>query len=387
MNRPRSIHVKATVISTAISPGPLAMNTTTARLLANIFAEAYDEAGSPPPLLKERQPSRSELDLETSSFTLNNGQGMPAASSETARAGCPLGYPKKGNPPVNPPVAQPGQLAILPQSSRGVPLGPTATTRTPAKRHLSDRGRSLSLPNPVQSRPDSRPLNDYERYVYRLARIPGRCLHASAHHGAPPPHRYVYPDGSSFEGEFIEGRMHGRGSYTDGQIRYDGEFVENLKEGRGVLRRLSTGERLEATWVADQVHGLGTLTSPSGDKYVGAFVGGKKHGIGELHYANGDMFRGQWIDDRAEGQGVMLYANNSRYEGSWRDNQRNGMGTFHLTDGSKYEGLWLHGRKEGKGALLLPSGATFSSMWTQGGISGQGLLELPEQSPWLDPEM
>ena len=168
MNRPRSIHVKATVISTAVSPGPSAMNTTTARLLANIFAEAYVEAGSPPPLLKERQPSRSELDLETSSFTLNNGQGMPAASSETARAGCPLGYPKKGNPPVNPPVAQPGQLAILPQSSRGVPLGPTATTRTPAKRHLSDRGRSLSLPNPVQSRPDSRPLNDYERYVYRV---------------------------------------------------------------------------------------------------------------------------------------------------------------------------------------------------------------------------
>ena len=169
MNRPRSIHVKATVISTAVSPGPSAMNTTTARLLANIFAEAYDEAGSPaPPLLKERQPSRSELDLETSSFTLNNGQGMPAASSETARAGCPLGYPKKDNPPVNPPVAQPGQLAILPQSSRGVPLGPTATTRTPAKRHLSDRGRSLSLPNPVQYRPDSRPLNDYERYVYRV---------------------------------------------------------------------------------------------------------------------------------------------------------------------------------------------------------------------------
>ena len=168
MNRPRSIHVKATVISTAVSPGQSAMNTTTARLLANIFAEAYDEAGSPPPLLKERQPSRSELDLETSSFTLNNGQGMPAASSETARAGCPLGYPKKDNPPVNPPVAQPGQFAILPQSSRGVPLGPTATTRTPAKRHLSDRGRSLSLPNPVQYRPDSRPLNDYERYVYRV---------------------------------------------------------------------------------------------------------------------------------------------------------------------------------------------------------------------------
>ena len=197
MNRPRSIHVKATVISTAVSPGPSAMNTTTARLLANIFAEAYDEAGSPPPLLKERQPSRSELDLETSSFTLNNGQGMPAASSETARAGCPLGYPKKDNPPVNPPVAQPGQFAILPQSSRGVPLGPTATTRTPAKRHLSDRGRSLSLPNPVQYRPDSRPLNDYERYVYRLARIPGRCLHASAHHGAPPPHRYVYRVGGA----------------------------------------------------------------------------------------------------------------------------------------------------------------------------------------------
>lgn len=166
MNRPRSIHVKATVISTAISPGPLAMNTTTARLLANIFAEAYDEAGSPPPVLKERQPSRGELDLKTPSCTLDNGQVMPTATSETVRAG--PGVPPGAQPPV------PGQLTIVPlivpQSSRGE-LGTTATrtpVKSPVKRHLSDRGRSLSLPNPVQYRPDSRPLNDYERYVYRV---------------------------------------------------------------------------------------------------------------------------------------------------------------------------------------------------------------------------
>ena len=164
MNRPRSIHVKATVISTAISPGPLAMNTTTARLLANIFAEAYDEAGSPPPVLKERQPSRGKLDLKTPSCTLDKGQAMPTATSETVRASRPPGVPPGAQPPV------PGQLTIVPQSSRGV-LGPTATrtpVKSPVKRHLSDRGRSLSLPNPVHYRPDSRPLNDYERYVYRV---------------------------------------------------------------------------------------------------------------------------------------------------------------------------------------------------------------------------
>jgi hypothetical protein len=140
------------------------MNTTTARLLANIFAEAYDEAGSPPPVLKERQPSRGELDWKTPSCTLDNGQAMPTATSETVRASRPPGVPPGAQPPV------PGQLTIVPQSSRGE-LGPTATrtpVKSPVKRHLSDRGRSLSLPNPVHYRPDSRPLNDYERYVYRV---------------------------------------------------------------------------------------------------------------------------------------------------------------------------------------------------------------------------
>ncbi len=48
---------------------------------------------------------------------------------------------------------------------------------------------------------------------------------------------------------------------------------------------------------------VGTLTSPSGNKYVGEYKDGKWHGQGTYTHANGSKYVGEWKDGKEHGQG------------------------------------------------------------------------------------
>ena len=71
-------------------------------------------------------------------------------------------------------------------------------------------------------------------------------------------------------------------THTD---RYEGE-------------RNSLGER----------HGRGTLTTASGDKYVGEWKNDKKDGHGVASLACGDKYVGEWEDDKKHGRGTIMNA-------------------------------------------------------------------------------
>ena len=53
---------------------------------------------------------------------------------------------------------------------------------------------------------------------------------------------------------------------------------------------------------------FGTLTGPSGDKYVGEFKDDQLHGQGTYTFANGDKYVGEWKDDKKHGQGTYTSA-------------------------------------------------------------------------------
>ena len=49
--------------------------------------------------------------------------------------------------------------------------------------------------------------------------------------------QYLYTDGGIYEGEWLDGKMHGRGLYTfPNGNKYDGEWQNDVKEGYGVLQ-------------------------------------------------------------------------------------------------------------------------------------------------------
>jgi len=61
-----------------------------------------------------------------------------------------------------------------------------------------------------------------------------------------------------FEGNFVNGRLEGRGSYIDHLGTYEGEFVNSLPNGQGVYVS-NSGWRYEGEFLAGLMTGRGTL--------------------------------------------------------------------------------------------------------------------------------
>ena len=96
--------------------------------------------------------------------------------------------------------------------------------------------------------------------------------------------------GESYEGEYKNGKMHGKGTYiSNNGMKYVGEFQNGLK------------------------HGKGTLDLPNGTKYVGEFKNEWRHGKGTLTFDNGDKLVAEFENDVQHGQGVYTYAKGNKY--------------------------------------------------------------------------
>ena len=67
------------------------------------------------------------------------------------------------------------------------------------------------------------------------------------------------------------------------------------------------------------LEGLGSLTVPNGEKYVGEFKDGKRHGQGTVTIPNGTKYEGEWKDDEFNGQGTYTFYNGGSFVGLWKD--------------------------------------------------------------------
>ena len=98
------------------------------------------------------------------------------------------------------------------------------------------------------------------------------------------------------------------------------------------------------------MHGIGTLTYISGDRYTGEFVDGKRQGRGVFQFAHsGDTYNGNWFNDKMNGYGYLTFGDNYRiYEGQFKDNLPCGEGQ--LTGPEYiYNGKFSNGMFEGQG--------------------------------------
>jgi hypothetical protein len=150
----------------------------------------------------------------------------------------------------------------------------------------------------------------------------------------------LYPDGSTYNGEWKDGKRHGKGIliYADGR-RYEGKFADDQLHGEGIIT-LPDGRLIESYW-------------DNGEQILARF-------------ANGDIFTGTWEEGTFCGEATVTLPNGDRYSGGFKQSKYNGYGVMAYADGSKYTGEFKDGKFDGKGAISFSDGTVIESEWQDG---------------------
>ena len=118
-----------------------------------------------------------------------------------------------------------------------------------------------------------------------------------------------------------------------------GKFYENghLFTGKGICT-CPDGSKYEGDFVDGKESGKGVYTWPDGGKYEGDFVDGQRTGKGVHTWPDGGKYEGDYVDGQKTGKGVHTWSNGARYEGDFVNGHATGKGVFTWPDGRKYEG-------------------------------------------------
>jgi len=105
------------------------------------------------------------------------------------------------------------------------------------------------------------------------------------------------------------------------------------------------GSRYEGEFKEGKYHGKGQHTLGSGSTYVGEFENGKYHGRGTAKLMSGSTYVGEFRDGKMNGQITFTAANGNKYVGEFKDNRMHGQGIATRADGSViHSGTWANGK-------------------------------------------
>eukprot|EP00118_Oscarella_pearsei_P000853 m.5968 g.5968 ORF g.5968 m.5968 type:complete len:926 (+) comp14594_c0_seq1:56-2833(+) len=189
----------------------------------------------------------------------------------------------------------------------------------------------------------------------------------------------VSPPLSLYEGEYVNGRRHGRGTQTwaDGSL-YEGDYENGKRHGNGI-HKWKNGERYEGSYVEDTRHGKGAYSWPNGAKYEGDFIRDKKEGKGTFLLPSGNWFEGLYKNDERLGFGVLTYIDETQDVGEWKGARLTRISTrIELANAAclAFDGRGIQrGAKGAKGSLELASEELIRSAGDGDVIGVQSLLE------------
>jgi len=131
-----------------------------------------------------------------------------------------------------------------------------------------------------------------------------RCITGDCENGNG---QYDFDNGSTYTGEFEDGKPHGRGTLYFYEINdfnereYVGDFRYGRYDGVGKLEFISTNPTIDnkkLTYIGEfkegKRNGRGILTDSYGNKYDGYFKDGYIHGEGTFYFSNGEIKYGSW---------------------------------------------------------------------------------------------
>lgn len=218
--------------------------------------------------------------------------------------------------------------------------------------------------------------------------------------------RLKYSNGDLYDGEWLNGKRHGRGTLkfaaknAAGTISgngaggsYVGDFATNFFHGFGLLtlaksqhpltKKWIPGERYEGDFIQGRKHGRGTLKTRDGDCYDGQFIDGYYHGKGTCAYANGNVYDGEWVHGKWQGHGELRLHDGSKYTGEFQQGLYHGFGQFLFGSGGKlgsYTGDFAYGKRHGKGVRIFGSGGDagkkrYEGEWADDEPHGVGVVQ------------
>jgi hypothetical protein len=139
--------------------------------------------------------------------------------------------------------------------------------------------------------------------------------------------KFISNDGQVYEGNFVNGKLYGKGkySYEKFSTEYEGDFVDG------------------------EYHGKGNLKSAGGNVYEGDFANSCFHGKGKyINYLG--VFEGDFVEGNIT-KGKFTGNNGDTYEGNFTYNfMKNGEGKYTFIDGKVEDGYWLGNKYMGEGA-------------------------------------
>ncbi|EDV28974.1 uncharacterized protein TRIADDRAFT_52385 [Trichoplax adhaerens] len=237
---------------------------------------------------------------------------------------------------------------------------------------------------------------------------------------------FTYKDGSTYDGEYCEGRRHGYGEMTwANNSNYIGYWVDDQRAGHGEMS-FNTLEIYKGHWKDDQPDGEGALYFPSGtvatvkfgngDVFEGMFIKnefeghgklvckafvyngewknskfhgqgtfetaeysyegswhiGQKQGKGKIRYSNGECYDGDWKCDKKWGHGITTFSNGNKYDGEYQQNHIYGLGKMVYASGESYDGEWVYEQFHGMGTYKYLDGSVYSGSWQNGCRCGDG---------------
>ena len=151
------------------------------------------------------------------------------------------------------------------------------------------------------------------------------------------------------------GEINGSGFVEDDTFNYRGEFLQGKLHGYGSWHSKTKGTSYQGFFKHDKFHGFGILSNPNGAFY-GEFVNGSKSGYG--------------IEDDA--------ISGNKYIGMWQDGKRHGAGILITMDGSYFEGIFANNNLSGDGLAIFPNNSYYIGEVTIDGPNGAGSLYLPD---------
>jgi hypothetical protein len=201
---------------------------------------------------------------------------------------------------------------------------------------------------------------------------------------------YTWADQRTYVGTFLNDRRHGRGelAWPNGD-RYEGEFRQDQMTGRGRFVWDNT-DRYEGDFVAGQRTGQGVYTWHTGERYQGFFKGGKLHGRGVFTWPDGRRYEGDFVAGLKRGDGIFEWPNGNRYVGRFEDDERQGLGVFYWRDGTVYRGHFAQNKMHGFGLKRHPDGEAEFQQWTAGVLAMSAVLANNprcqmsiDEEPWM----
>mmetsp|Transcript_3397 Transcript_3397/g.11708 ORF Transcript_3397/g.11708 Transcript_3397/m.11708 type:complete len:969 (-) Transcript_3397:285-3191(-) len=133
-----------------------------------------------------------------------------------------------------------------------------------------------------------------------------------------------------------------------------GQEVSRRRDGFAAVK-LPDGSTYEGEWMEYKQHGYGKMTFPDGSQYSGFFSEGKRSGVGGFRSeAGGRSYKGEWLNGKAHGHGERHdRMKGVIYSGQWLHGKRHGCGMqLDCRTGNVLSGSWKEGMKDGTAVFV-----------------------------------